>query len=184
MVEKAIIPRRRHWYHLWYQGSMNELVFVQNSWMTVVTPTDRPKSAHNCCVIEVFGGVFVLSLDFLVLGLLSESNLFFFSVCPFDWLPVWDLFWYEPLILWIEIRNNHHIINLNVFGHYKKHRWLCNCFKEPRLNTVKSRLKGACFHGKVENRQFFKRINVDFICIRMKPVTNKIFGKNAQKEID
>ena len=24
-----------------------------NSWMTVVTPTDNPKSVHNRCVIEV-----------------------------------------------------------------------------------------------------------------------------------
>ena len=33
------------------------------------TPTDRPKSVRNRCVIEVFGGVFVLSryiLDFSV----------------------------------------------------------------------------------------------------------------------
>ena len=30
--------------------------------MTVVTPTDRPKSVRNYCVIEIFGGVFVLSL--------------------------------------------------------------------------------------------------------------------------
>ena len=37
--------------------------------MTVVTPTDRPKSVCNRCVIEIFGDVFVLSccvLDFPV----------------------------------------------------------------------------------------------------------------------
>ena len=28
-----------------------------------VTPTDRPKSVRNCCVIEVFGGVFVCCHD-------------------------------------------------------------------------------------------------------------------------
>ena len=28
---------------------------------TVVTPTDRPKSIRNRCVIKIFGGVFVLS---------------------------------------------------------------------------------------------------------------------------
>ena len=33
--------------------------------MTVVTPTDRPKSVPNLCVIEDFGGVFVLSRCFL-----------------------------------------------------------------------------------------------------------------------
>ena len=36
------------------------------SWVTVVTPTDRPKSVRNCCVIEFF-------VTFLVL-----------SLCPFD----------------------------------------------------------------------------------------------------
>ena len=33
--------------------------------MGVVTPTDRPKSVRNRCVIEVFCGVFVLSRCFL-----------------------------------------------------------------------------------------------------------------------
>ena len=33
--------------------------------MAVVTPADRPKSFCNRCVIEVFGGVFVLSSCFL-----------------------------------------------------------------------------------------------------------------------
>ena len=27
------------------------------SWATVVTPTDRPKSVRNCCLIELFCGV-------------------------------------------------------------------------------------------------------------------------------
>ena len=56
------------------------------SWMTVVTPTDRPKSVRNCCVIEVFGGVFVLSFCFdfsvgigvFIIGLSQIS--FFFSL--------------------------------------------------------------------------------------------------------
>ena len=30
----------------------------------VVTPTDCSRSVRNRCVIEVFGGAFVLSLDF------------------------------------------------------------------------------------------------------------------------
>ena len=33
--------------------------------MTAVTPTDRPKSVRNRCVIKVFGGVFLLSRCFL-----------------------------------------------------------------------------------------------------------------------
>ena len=32
--------------------------------MTVVTPTDRPKSVCNRCVIEVFGGVLCCPLVF------------------------------------------------------------------------------------------------------------------------
>ena len=34
--------------------------------MTVVTPTDHPKSVRYRCVIEVFGGVFVLSIGFRI----------------------------------------------------------------------------------------------------------------------
>ena len=53
--------------------------------MTAVTPTDRPKSVRNRCVIEVFGDVFVLSrcfLDFsvsvgsVVIGLSQISSFF------------------------------------------------------------------------------------------------------------
>ena len=33
--------------------------------MAVVTPTGRPKSVRNRCIIEIFGVVFVLSLCFL-----------------------------------------------------------------------------------------------------------------------
>ena len=38
--------------------------FNHTSWMTVVTPTDRPKSVRNRCVIEGFGGVFVCPFVF------------------------------------------------------------------------------------------------------------------------
>ena len=43
--------------------------FNHTSWMAIVTPTDRPKSVRNCCVIEFFGDVFMLSrclVDFSV----------------------------------------------------------------------------------------------------------------------
>ena len=43
-------------------------MFNHTSWRAIVTQTDSPKSVRNRCVIEVFGGVFVLSrcfLDFL-----------------------------------------------------------------------------------------------------------------------
>ena len=52
--------------------------------MTVVTPTQRPKSVRHCYVIEVFGGVYVLSIGFriilLVLGFChkTESDLLHF----------------------------------------------------------------------------------------------------------
>ena len=55
-------------------------------WMTIVTPFDRNKSVRNRCVIEAFGGVFVLSLEFhflVVWGLLSKDwviSLPFFSL--------------------------------------------------------------------------------------------------------
>ena len=53
--------------------------------MTVVTPIGRPKSVSNRCVIEVFGGVFVLSIGFRIFCWnrvfchRSESDLLLFS---------------------------------------------------------------------------------------------------------
>ena len=53
----------------------------------IVTPTDRPKSVRSRCVIEVFGGVFVLSRCFFVFfcrcrGFChrTESDLFLFLI--------------------------------------------------------------------------------------------------------
>ena len=55
------------------------------SWVTVVTPTDRPKSVRNRCVIEVFCGVvYVVTLPFWhfcwCMGFChrTESDLFLF----------------------------------------------------------------------------------------------------------
>ena len=39
--------------------------FNHTSWVTAVTPTDRPKSVRNSCVIKVFADVFMLSRFFL-----------------------------------------------------------------------------------------------------------------------
>ena len=36
------------------------------SWVALVTPTDRPKSVRNRCLIEVFVALFVLSLALLI----------------------------------------------------------------------------------------------------------------------
>ena len=62
------------------------------SWVAIVTPTDRPKSVRNRCVIEVFVGVFVLSRCFLdfsvgvgafVIGLSPISSFFLMDrFCP------------------------------------------------------------------------------------------------------
>ena len=41
-------------------GPVNQVNFT--SWVAVVTPTDRPKSVRNRCVIELFVALFVLSL--------------------------------------------------------------------------------------------------------------------------
>ena len=58
--------------------------------MAIVTPTDRTKSVRNRCVIEVFGGVFVLLRCFFdfsvgvgafVIGLSQISS--FFSHCGY-----------------------------------------------------------------------------------------------------
>ena len=60
--------------------------FKHTSWMAIITPTDRLKSVRNRCIIEVFGGVFVLSRCFLdysigvwafVIGLGQISSFFY-----------------------------------------------------------------------------------------------------------
>ena len=57
------------------------------SWMTLVTPSNRPKSVRNRCVIELFGDVFVLSccpfdspvgIRAFVMGLSQISSFFLF----------------------------------------------------------------------------------------------------------
>ena len=44
----------------WECGPVNQV--NHTSWVAVVTPTDRPKSVRNCCLIELFVALFVLSL--------------------------------------------------------------------------------------------------------------------------
>ena len=57
------------------------------SWVAVVTPTDRPKSVRNRCLIELFVALFVLSLcpfdisvgvEAFVIGLSQISSFFSF----------------------------------------------------------------------------------------------------------
>ena len=47
----------------WEGGPVNQV--NHTSWVAVVTLTDRPKSVHNCCLIELFCGVVcVVTLPF------------------------------------------------------------------------------------------------------------------------
>ena len=78
------------WLHAHYfcgewEGWALENWFNHTSGVTAVTPTDRPKSVRNRCVIEVFGGVFYVVtflLDFsvsvgaFVIGLSQISSFF------------------------------------------------------------------------------------------------------------
>ena len=45
---------------LWWEGWDHINWFNHSSLVAVVTPTDCPKSVRNCCVIKVFGCIFVL----------------------------------------------------------------------------------------------------------------------------
>ena len=45
----------------WEGGPVNQV--NHTSWVAVVTPTDRPKSFRNCCLIELFVVLFVFSLS-------------------------------------------------------------------------------------------------------------------------
>ena len=71
---------------LWLVGRLGSRKPVKpHQLVAIVTPTDRPKSVHNRCVIEVFGGVCLLSRCFLgfsvgvgalVIGLSQISSFF------------------------------------------------------------------------------------------------------------
>ena len=71
--------------------------FDQTSWVDFITPTDYPKPVRNRCVIEVFCGVFVLSLCFLefsvgvrafVIGL-SQISSFLYARLQTGRIMVW-----------------------------------------------------------------------------------------------
>ena len=40
--------------------------FDHTSWVAIVTPTDRPQSVRNRCVIDVFGGVLCFHVAFSI----------------------------------------------------------------------------------------------------------------------
>ena len=50
------------WCMYFYRYKFQRRQWSHTSWVTVVTPTDRPKSVRNRCVIELFVTLFVLSL--------------------------------------------------------------------------------------------------------------------------
>ena len=64
-------------------GKVGPVNQINNTcWMAVVTPTYRPKSVRNRCVIEFFVALFVLTLcpfDISVVIGLSQSYKFSFS---------------------------------------------------------------------------------------------------------
>ena len=75
--------------------------------MTVVTPTDRPKSVRNRWVIEVFGGHFCcllvfefsVGIGFLSLECLRSSFFSKFSLCAKrSSFPVWDLSYFSNIL--------------------------------------------------------------------------------------
>ena len=77
--------------------------------MTAVTPTDRPKSVRNSCVIKVFGGVFMLSRCFLdcpvgvgvfVTGLSQISSFFSSTINYSVLLRITDEGWKPEMHIW------------------------------------------------------------------------------------
>ena len=58
----------------------------QTSWVAVVTPTDRPKSVRNRCLIELFCGVVCVDISVgvgaFVIGLESDLFLFLLNILP------------------------------------------------------------------------------------------------------
>ena len=73
--------------------------------MTDVTPSDRPKSVRNRCVIEVSGGVFILSRCFLnfavsvgALGLSQIFSFFSYNITLFKLICVLYQFYHQTQV--------------------------------------------------------------------------------------
>ena len=109
--------------------------------MNIVTRIDRPKSIHNRCVIEVFGGVFMLSLCFLdfsvgvgafVIGLSQISSFFLLVMYGRPFFPgIADsgtpCFGPSPLV----IRYNYRLHIGRGFYEKKEEIWLSPMTKAP-----------------------------------------------------
>ena len=61
IIQACSCPRLHNCYGEW-EGWDPANRFNHTSWVAIVTPTDR---VRNRCVIEIFGGVFMLSRCFL-----------------------------------------------------------------------------------------------------------------------
>ena len=86
------------------------------SWVAVVTPTDRPKSVRNRCVIELFCGVvYVVTLPFWhfcwCMGFChrteSDLFLFFFQLTTFLLIPHCSFLWFHAISRIMEQHNNY-----------------------------------------------------------------------------
>ena len=90
--------------------------------MTAVTPTDRPKSVHNRCVIKVFGDVlYVVTLFFgFFCGCRgfchrTESDLFLFLLCLIigimdgQWMVSLHMVIFQIYIKRLLLRGIHHL---------------------------------------------------------------------------
>ena len=66
-MERSPTQEKRHNHSNYKTEDIQYIYFLveYHKYFELVTPTDRPKSVRNRCVIEVFGGVFVLSRCFL-----------------------------------------------------------------------------------------------------------------------
>ena len=118
-------------------GPVNQV--NHTSWVAVVTPTDRPKSARNCCLIE----------------------LFCYAVCVVN-LPFWHFCWcrgfchrtwsdlllfvfnsrYEKIIIWYKDIN--FLISKNRFLEIKKLRFFsCALFNLQITSKLVTRISQA-----------------------------------------
>ena len=91
------------------------------SWVAVVTPTDRPKSVRNRCVIELFCGVVcVVTLPFWHFCWCrsfchrTESDLFLFLFALTEWVTKWSKEYFISIALHsIALAHLHVIFNTN-----------------------------------------------------------------------
>ena len=123
---------------LWLVGSWDSVnQFNHTSLVGIVTPTDRPQSVRNRCVIEVFGGVFVLSRCFLDFcgcrGFChrTESGLFLFLLV--------GLFLYFNIF--VSVTDGGPYVPTNLIRFYGRHKLIRYCFENIKINHVSSRLK-------------------------------------------